>query len=141
MRTKTPPSAPCCNPADFPRADLFRALGDANRLAILAGIASCCGESRTVSEVAREIPKDLSVVSRHLGTLRDAGVLRSERRGKEVHYFCCYEELVSALRSLADAIEACCPSGTCGSAESRGSAPSVRAQTSPETTDYEGGRA
>jgi len=114
---------PCCNPADFPQADLFRALGDASRLAILASIASCCGTSRTVSEVAQDIPKDMSVVSRHLGTLRDAGVLRAEKRGKEVHYFCCYEELVTTLRSLADAIEACCPDETCGSA------PSERAQT------------
>ena len=113
----------CCDASAFPRADLFRALGDANRLTILASIASCCGDSKTVGEVAREVPKDLSVVSRHLATLRDAGVLRAERRGKEVHYFCCYEELVATLRSLADAIEACCPLESCGSA------PSERAQT------------
>jgi ArsR family transcriptional regulator len=124
---------PCCDLESFPRADLFRALGDASRLSILAGIASCCGESRTVGEVAQEIPKDLSVVSRHLGTLRDAGILRAERRGKEVHYYCCYEELVTALRSLADAIEACCPSEICGSTSS------VRARTSRTTN--QGGRA
>ncbi len=128
--TATPSdSLPCCDPADFPRADLFRALGDANRLAILAGIASCCGASKTVSEVASEIPKDVSVVSRHLSTLRNAGVLRAERRGKEVHYFCCYEELVSTLRSLADAIESCCPTDSCGTPETSGSTSSVRAQT------------
>lgn len=104
---------PCCTPADFPRAELFRALADPNRLAILAEIASCCGGSKSVSEVADGLPQDLSVVSRHLSTLRDAGVLRAERRGKRVHYFCCYQELVGALRSLADSIEACCP--TCPS--------------------------
>ena len=102
-------TAPCCNPSDFPDAELFRALGDDNRLTILAGLASCCGGSMTVGEVAKDVPKDLSVVSRHLSTLRDVGVVRAERRGKEVHYFCCYEELVRTLRSLADAIEACCP--------------------------------
>ena len=104
---------PCCKPEDFPHADLFRALGDSSRLDILAGLASCCGESKTVSEVARDIPKDISVVSRHLATLRNAGVLRAERRGKEVHYFCCYRELVTALRSVADAVEACCPNESC----------------------------
>ncbi len=107
----TSPQA-CCTTADFPRAELFRAIGDPNRMAILADLASCCGGSKTVGQVAREVPKDISVVSRHLATLRDAGVLRAERRGKEVHYFCCYEELVGALRSLADAIEACCPIDT-----------------------------
>lgn len=102
-------TAPCCTLADFPDAELFRALADANRLAILAELASCCGGSKSVSEIADGLPKDLSVVSRHLATLRDAGVLRAERHGKQVRYFCCYEELVGALRSLADSIEACCP--------------------------------
>ena len=100
---------PCCTATDFPDAELFRALADPSRLAILAELASCCGGSMNVSEVADGLPKDLSVVSRHLATLRDAGVLRAERHGREVRYFCCYEELVGALRSLADAIEACCP--------------------------------
>jgi ArsR family transcriptional regulator len=109
-RTATPQA--CCTTADFPSADLFRAIGDPNRMAILAGVASCCGGSKTVSQVAAEVPKDISVISRHLATLRDAGALRSERQGKEVHYFCCYEELVGALRSLADSIEACCPIDT-----------------------------
>jgi DNA-binding transcriptional ArsR family regulator len=98
-----------CSTADFPAADLFRAIGEPGRMAILASLASCCGGSKTVSEIAAEVPKDISVVSRHLATLREAGALRSERRGKEVHYFCCYEELVAALRSLADTIESCCP--------------------------------
>ena len=132
MSEATTTSQPCCTPDDFPRAELFRALGDVNRLSILASIASCCGSSRTVSEVAEDLPKDISVVSRHLATLRDAGVLRSERRGKEVHYFCCYEELVAALRSLADAIEACCPNELCSTTKP-GSERSARAQTQPAT--------
>ena len=121
-RTRTPA---CCTTADFPRADLFRAIGDPGRMTILADLASCCGGSKTVSEIADNVPKDVSVVSRHLAKLRDAGVLRAERRGKEVHYFCCYEELVGALRSLADAIEACCPPDT----EFKEADPSARAQT------------
>ena len=132
---------PCCSPDDFPRAELFRALADANRLNILAGIASCCGESRTVSEVARDLPQDVSVVSRHLATLRDAGVLRAERRGKQVHYYCCYEELVATLRSLADAIEACCPDDPCTTTtrpdaptESARSARAKTPSTTPSTT-------
>jgi DNA-binding transcriptional ArsR family regulator len=109
MSETTSNSPPSCTPADFPAADLFRAIGEPGRMQILASLASCCGGSKTVSEIAAEVPKDISVVSRHLATLREAGALRSERRGKEVHYFCCYEELVGALRSLADAIESCCP--------------------------------
>jgi len=118
-------TSPSCTTADFPRADLFRAIGDPNRMKILANLASCCGGSKTVTEIATEVPKDVSVVSRHLAKLRDAGALRAERHGKEVRYFCCYEELVGALRSLADAIEACCPTDP----DSKEAQPSARAQT------------
>lgn len=47
--------------------------------------------------------------SRHLAILRDAGIVSAERRGKEVYYSICAPSLVETLRSLADAIEACCP--------------------------------
>lgn len=88
----------------------FRALADPNRVAILDDLASCCGGSKTVGEVAAGLPTDLSVVSRHLGVLRDAGVLEAERQGRTVRYRVRYGALVTLLRSLADAIESCCPS-------------------------------
>ena len=70
-------------------------------------LARCQGEL-TVSQVAECCPIDLSVVSRHLGTLRDAGVLKSERRGKEVFYTVRAGTLVDSLRAIASEIEACC---------------------------------
>ncbi len=87
---------------------LFRALCDPNRLTILARLAESCGEL-SVSQVARCCPIDISVVSRHLATLRDAGILRSTRRGKEVFYSVRAEALVTTLRAIADEIERCCP--------------------------------
>ena len=86
---------------------LFRALCDPNRLTILARLAECCG-SLKVSEVADCCPVDISVVSRHLATLRDAGILQSEKRGKEVFYTLKARSLVTTLRAIANAIEACC---------------------------------
>lgn len=88
----------------------FRALCDPNRVSLLAWLASqrrLC----TVSEIAEggACPVDLSVVSRHLHTLREAGILESERRGREVLYRVRVDALVSTLRGLADALEACCP--------------------------------
>jgi len=105
--------APLCPTLDelFDPA-FFRALADPNRIAILCGLAGCCGESRCVGEVAEEMEVDLSGVSRHLRTLREAGVLTAERHGKEVRYTVRYDELVRRLRSFADAIESCCPGGT-----------------------------
>ena len=87
----------------------FKALCDPNRIAILANLAECCGPLK-VSEVAKCCPVDMSVVSRHLSMLRDAGILEAHKQGKEVYYSVCYSKLVGMLRDMADAIEACCPS-------------------------------
>lgn len=105
----------CCNALNsFLSPRLFKALGDPNRVALLARLAEVDGEA-TVSRIAETLPIDLSVVSRHLAILREAGVLESERRGKEVFYRVRINELTALLRNLADALEACCPDGVCPS--------------------------
>lgn len=88
----------------------YKALADPTRIALLAWLARQ-PSPRTVGEVANSgcCNVDLSVVSRHLGVLRDAGILDSARRGKEVLYRVHTEVLVDTLRGLADAIETCCP--------------------------------
>ncbi|MCP4605225.1 MAG: winged helix-turn-helix transcriptional regulator [Proteobacteria bacterium] len=92
--------------------DLFKALSDPNRVAILARLAEGPAE-QTVTEVAGCCPVNISVVSRHLRTLKDAGVLDADKRGKEVFYRVRIQSLVQLLRNLADALEACCPEGCC----------------------------
>ena len=91
---------------------VFKALGEPNRVAILTHLAQAAREM-TVSDVASCCPVNLSVVSRHLKTLRDAGILEAERRGKEVYYRVRISEVCQLLRGLADALEACCPDGYC----------------------------
>jgi DNA-binding transcriptional ArsR family regulator len=93
---------------------LFKALSDPNRVALMLELAGCGGSS-TVGEAARCCPVDLSVVSRHLGVLRDAGIVEPARRGKQVHYRLRADVLVARLRAIADAIENCCKiNGCCG---------------------------
>ena len=84
--------------------DLFKALGDLSRASILASLAGADGPLR-VSEIGTCCPQDLSVVSRHLAILRAAGVVESERRGREVYYRIRREQVVLALRKLADVLE------------------------------------
>ncbi len=102
----------CSGLAGFLSSEFFKALADPNRIAILARMAEEGGE-KTVSEVARCCPVDVSVVSRHLKILRAAGILEAEKRGKEVLYRIRIGHLVSLLRGLADALETCCPDGIC----------------------------
>ena len=99
----------CCEPLDrLFEPELFKALSDPGRVALVARLA-VAGREATVSELAACCPTDLSVVSRHLAALKTAGVLESEKRGRQVHYRVRYEALSRVLRSLADAIDACCP--------------------------------
>lgn len=98
---------PCCSRLGrLLSARFFKALSDPSRIAILVRLAGLGGSS-TVSEVAACCPTDMSVVSRHLAVLRDAGILDSEKRGKEVCYSVRLPELVAVFRAMADGLEAC----------------------------------
>jgi ArsR family transcriptional regulator len=103
----------CCTGLEDEQAPgFFKALCDPTRIAILMRLARTPGEL-TVSQVACCTPIDISVVSRHLGTLRDAGVLSSEKRGKEVFYTVRGTALVESLRAIANEIEECCTANGC----------------------------
>jgi ArsR family transcriptional regulator len=105
----------CCSP-DIDRlfpTELFRALSDANRISLLAHLATGCGP-KTVTEVSGCCPTDLSVTSRHLAILRDAGIVKAKKQGRQVFYSVRYAELSKALREMADAIDTCCPPSESG---------------------------
>ncbi|MHC5039316.1 MAG: ArsR/SmtB family transcription factor [Planctomycetota bacterium] len=92
--------------------EFFRALAEPNRIAILLYLAEN-GREMTVSEVTKCCPVNFSVVARHLKVLKEAGILDADKRGREVYYRVRAPEMVNLLRSLADGIEACCPTGCC----------------------------
>src|SRR5262245_37477279 len=77
----------------------FKALCDPSRVALLVDLA---GERKpcTVSQLAQALPVDLSVVSRHLATLRDAGIVDADRQGKEVRYRVRARAVAATLRAI-----------------------------------------
>jgi len=102
-------AAACCGPAD----DLldpawFKALCDPSRVLIL-GCLIKCARPCAVSEIAECCSVDLSVVSRHLKELERAEILEASKDGRTVFYRVRYAEVCQTLRSIADAIEQCCP--------------------------------
>lgn len=106
-------ATPCCSGlTELLSPRLFKALADPTRLALLVRVAEAPGPC-TVSEVALGSGVDLSVVSRHLATLRDAGIIRCTKRGKEVLCALNTTVVVPLLRDLADALESCCPPQGC----------------------------
>lgn len=100
--------ARCSGLAQLLSPQLFKALSDPKRLELLVRVAEGGGPS-TVSHIARGSNVDMSVVSRHLAVLREAGIIRCEKRGKEVLCTLRTGTIAGALRRLADALESCCP--------------------------------
>lgn len=104
---------PCCaGLASLLSPKLFKALSDPKRVSLLVRLAEQ-REPSTVGLVAEGSGVDMSVVSRHLAILRDAGIIECQKRGKEVWCSVQTGMLAKLLRDLADALDACCPSGTC----------------------------
>lgn len=64
-------------------ADLFKVLGNESRLALVMLLQ---GEPRTVSSLVEETGLSQPLVSQHLRTLRDAGLVSGTRDGREVAY-------------------------------------------------------
>ncbi len=62
---------------------VFRALGDPTRREILKLLRS---GPRTSGEIAQHFPSTWATISRHLGILRDAGLIIAERNGQHVRY-------------------------------------------------------
>lgn len=90
---------------------LFKALADPTRASLLACLAKC-GRACSVSEVAECCKVDFSVVSRHLALLARAGLLDTEKQGREVRYRVRFRDLAGTLRALASEFDACCPDRT-----------------------------
>ena len=66
-----------------PAAQVFRALANPSRLFIVHQLAD---GPRCVCELTEMIGSDMSTISRHLGILRQAGIIQAHKVGQQVHY-------------------------------------------------------
>lgn len=85
----------------------FQALSDGNRLRILERLR---GGERCVCELADELDLGQSLLSFHLKTLREAGLVRARRDGRWMHY----RLEAGALRPLRSFLERLRKGGTDG---------------------------
>jgi ArsR family transcriptional regulator, arsenate/arsenite/antimonite-responsive transcriptional repressor len=58
-----------------------------------------------VGEIASQFRISRPAVSHHLKVLKDAEIVKSEKRGQENYYWLDSQQMVAALRALADKIE------------------------------------
>jgi DNA-binding transcriptional ArsR family regulator len=100
------------NPRDYAaRARLIKALAHPTRLFIVDTLGE--GE-RCVNEITEMVGCDVSTVSRHLAILRNAGVVRDERRGACIYYtlrctcilgfFTCTDKVLKTVRSSEEVL-------------------------------------
>ncbi len=90
-------------------AEVFKALSNPNRLKIFQRLASCCKpgtvsvidacETACVGDLGRELDIVASTVSHHIKELRQAGLIRTRRRGQKIE---CWidPEVVAQLRNF-----------------------------------------
>jgi DNA-binding transcriptional ArsR family regulator len=63
---------------------VFAALADPTRRGIYRALA--VGDADTASDLARQLPISRQAVSKHLAALAEAGLVASERSGRETRY-------------------------------------------------------
>lgn len=79
-------------------ADVFRLLGEPNRLRILCALGNDC---KSVSELMSETGIAQSNTSFHLRFLRNASLVQAEPRGRNTYYRIHDRELLGLLADLA----------------------------------------
>lgn len=120
--------------AEVVDSKLFRALCEPARIDILRQL-TVLGRV-DIGTLADRLPQDRSVISRHLGVLRDAGIVLREKRGRSVFFEvdgpAVVAQLEAALSRFRAIVPLCCPppglaGGTCGVAGAE--APTPRRRT------------
>jgi len=86
-------------PARSSRPDVFAALGDPNRRFLLQTLSER-GQA-TATELATELPVTRQAVTKHLGALARAGLVESERAGRETIYRVTPQPLEDAIAWMA----------------------------------------
>ena len=86
-------------------ADLLKALGEFNRLSLVYRLCECQAPQNAMC-LCECCSVDASVVSRHLKTLAQAGIVKPNKKGRERTYTLDRANVAKELRALAAKIEA-----------------------------------
>ena len=97
----------CCLPDMWEGVDKFLiALGDENRQKILMLLGK--GTRICVNDIAKRFHLSRPAISHHLKVLKDAGIIKCEKVGKEVYYYCNKSYILEMLERVKRGIKECC---------------------------------
>ena len=78
-------------------ADIFRLLGDPNRLKI---VIACLNDKISVGDIAEKVELSQPLVSHHLRLLKAARLLRHEKQGKQAFYMLSDDHIRCVLEDM-----------------------------------------
>ncbi len=81
-------------------ADILKVIAHPIRLKIVEGLQG--GEERTVSYLAKYVDAEQSLVSHHLTKMKDKGVLRAKREGKNIYYQLADEKITKVFDCIGN---------------------------------------
>ncbi|MEG2172700.1 MAG: metalloregulator ArsR/SmtB family transcription factor [Desulfovibrionaceae bacterium] len=84
------------------QAKIFKALGHPSRLLMVEALMQ--QEELCVCDLQSRVGADMSTISKHLGVLKAAGIVRDSKRGLNVYYSLQLKCLSTFMRCTADAI-------------------------------------
>lgn len=102
-------AADCCT--ELLGTEFLQALCEPSRASILRALV-LKGRSN-ISSLARDLPIDRSVISRHLQTMERVGIVTAEREGRHTYYQVDGTALIEELEKLTEGLRQirpfCCP--------------------------------
>lgn len=81
---------------------VFVALADPTRRRVLEVLAAAGAAPATATQLAEQFPVTRQAIAKHLQVLADAGLVRSERSGRETHWVLTPDALGPAMAWMAD---------------------------------------
>jgi DNA-binding transcriptional ArsR family regulator len=86
---------------DVRPASVFAALGDPTRLSLLSKLSD--GRSRSIASLSADTVLTRQAVTKHLRVLEQAGLVKSDRIGRESH-FAFRAEAITEVQAYLDAV-------------------------------------
>lgn len=78
-------------------SEVFKALGHSTRLKIVVGLVGCCCN---VTNIVNQLGIPQTTVSQHLRILKNAGIVKGEKKGLEVCYRVVDENVEAFIKVL-----------------------------------------
>jgi DNA-binding transcriptional ArsR family regulator len=81
-------------------AAIFAALGDPTRIALIGRLSR--GEAQSIVQIGEGLPISRQAVAKHLDVLHQAGLVRRQKSGREVHFALQRQAIEDARTWLAE---------------------------------------